>query len=245
MAKFDFDTKKLSLFRRFVMFLNEVSDEAQDISEIVKDDNAEAGEVTVKYWVNDDHYMQVDGEGYVRDEESNLVAEGKYLLQDGSYIVVDKNNKFVETLKGTDENIDNDELPSEAPIAEEKVKKEDEDEKNNEKTEGEDDGEDPEASDAPVPLEPEAPDAAPEAEPAATLVPYEIDGEEFLLPQPVVDYIKTLLGQNDEQMREVQMLRSRIPSAEPVPSVGNGEKKEKGDKFEGLSGIIRLMNSRK
>ena len=248
MAKFDFDTKKLSLFRRFVLFLNEVSDEAEAISDIVKDDNAEAGEVTVKYWVNDDHYMQVDGEGYVRDEESNLVAEGKYLLQDGSYIVVDENNKFVETLQGTDENIDDDEKPEEAPIAEEKVKKDEENEENNEEDEpvvdepqGEDGGEPAEGADVPLPVDIEAPDAAPEAEPAATLVPYEIDGEEFLLPQPVVDYINGIVGENKEKMAEVQMLRSRIPSAEPIPTVQKGEKED----YQGLSGIIKLMNHRK
>lgn len=248
MAKFDINNKQMSLFRRFVMFLNEVTDEAEAIADVVRDDNAEAGEVTVKYWVDNDHYMQVDSEGFVRDEESNLVAEGKYMLQDGSYIVVDKDNKFVETLEGTDENIDEDEKPEEAPIAEEKVKKDEENEENNEEDEpvvdepqGEDGGEPAEGSDEPLPVDPEAADEVPEAEPATTLVPFEIDGEEFLLPQPVVDYINGIVGENKEKMAEVQMLRSRIPSAEPIPTVQKGEKED----YQGLSGIIRLMNHRK
>lgn len=248
MSKFDFNKKELSLFRKLVMFLNEVSEDASDIADIAKKDEAESGEVSLKYWINDQEYIEVDAEGFVRDTEGNLVAEGKYALADNSFLIVDQNNKFVETMAGTDENIDEDEKPVEAPIAEAKVdneKKEDEDEEDDEKTEGEDDGEDPEASDAPVPVDIEAPGEAGEPEPASTLAPFDINGEEFLLPQPVIDYIKTLLGQNDEQMREVQMLKSRIPSAEPIPTVGNGEKKGESNDFQGLSSIIRLMNSKK
>jgi hypothetical protein len=83
MTKLDVNSKQLNLFQKFINFLNEVSSEAAEIADIAKNDSTDSGEVSLKYYIDDEHYIEVDAEGFARDEEYNLVAEGEYLLADG------------------------------------------------------------------------------------------------------------------------------------------------------------------
>ena len=239
---------------------------------------------TVVRFLDDEHWIEVDAEGFARDTEYNLVAEGEYLLADGSYIVIDGNNKFVETKVGekSDESVE----PVEAPIAEEKLKDEDKenDEKDKEddsepKDEGdgengepsnedkpmgdEEDGEgsdeddeekkrvanavveedDKEKKDEELPIEEEPKEEVPVEEPTeeipTTLVPFEIDGVEYNLPQEVVDFINSLIAAKDSVMSELSLMKERMPSASPIPAV-IAQSSEAED--NGLFDAIRLLN---
>lgn len=278
MSKLDVTSKQLNLFQKFVAFMNEVSAEAAEIADVAKNDETESGEVSLKYYVDNEHYIEVDSEGFARDEESNLVAEGRYLLADGNYLVVNGENKFVGTEAASVEN--EGETPIEAPIAEEKLK-DDEDDKEDEeteKTEGEADGE---ASGEPIDTESEG-DAdgseedgegtaeedeekkrvasasvddkdeeevevptveEPSDEVPLTLVPFEIDGVEYQLPQEVVDYINSLVSAKEASMNELSLMKERIPSASPIPSVIN--QSVEGDETDGLFEAIRLLNRKR
>jgi hypothetical protein len=119
MQKLDVNSKQLNLFQKFINFMNEVAAEAEDISAVAKKDEAESGDVSLKYFIDEEHYIEVDAEGFARDAEFNLVAEGEYLLADGNYLIVDGSNKFVGTKASGDKDVE--EQPSEAPIAESKV----------------------------------------------------------------------------------------------------------------------------
>lgn len=278
MNKLDVTAKQMSLFQKFIAFMNEVSAEAEDIADVAKKDETNSGEVSLKYYIDDEHWIEVDAEGFARDTEYNLVAEGEYLLADGSYIVIDSDNKFVETKVGekSEEN-----EPLEAPIAEEKLKDEDEkkdDEENKEddsepKAEG--DGEDAEPSDEDKPMgdaedgegsdeedekkkrvangelddedkkdeEVEVPVEEPIEEPTeeipSTLVPFEIDGVEYTLPQEVVDFINSLIAAKDSVMSELSLMKERIPSASPIPTA-IAQSSEDGE--SNLFDAIRLLN---
>lgn len=105
--------KKMSVLNKFILFLNEVTDEADAIADVAVDDATDSGEVTLTYTLDSGDILTVDSEGIVRDKELAPVAEGKYLLEDGATLIVDASNKFVET-KVTEE-----EKPEEAPIAQE------------------------------------------------------------------------------------------------------------------------------
>lgn len=112
----EIDKNTVNLFQKFLAFMNTVTDNAEAIVEQTKKDEAQSGEVTLRYWLDNVHYMQVDAEGFVRDEEMNLIATGKYMLADGSYIEVDENNKFVKT--ATQDAANEEKETIEAPIAE-------------------------------------------------------------------------------------------------------------------------------
>lgn len=272
MRKLDVTEKQLSLFQKFISFMNEVSAEAKEIADVAKADETNSGEVTLKYYLDDEHYMEVDAEGFVRDEEYNLVAEGEYKLADGNVIVVDANNKIVET-KGVSEG--GGEEPIEAPIAESKI----DDEKDDKKDEGESDGEgadvesegdavgDEEGTEddeekkrvagasiedeekiedeAPVdeaPIDEVPTEEVPTEEPPLALVPFEINGVEFMLPQEVVDYINSLIGEKDSAINEIALMKENIPSASPIPTVINQSIEDEKD---GLYNAIRLLNYKK
>lgn len=274
MDKLDVTAKQMNLFQKFIAFMNEVSTEAEEIADIAKKDEAESGEVSLKYYLDDEHYIEVDAEGFARDEEYNLVAEGEYLLADGNTLVVDANNKFVETRAGSVESEDN--APLEAPIAEEKLKDEDED-KNDEgkdeepKTEG--DGEDTEPKSEGEPMgdtedaestadedeekkrvagaevdkdeeEIEVPVVEPTEELPSTLVPFEIDGVEYQLPQEVIDFINSLIAAKDSVQSELMQMKERIPSAAPIPAVINQSAVEE-DETSGLFEAVRLLNRKR
>ena len=280
MNKLDVTGKELNLFQKFIGFLNEVSAEASELADIAKKDEAESGEVSLKYYLDDEHYMEVDAEGFVRDEEYNLVAEGEYKLADGNVIVVGSDNKLVET---KEEGEVSEEEPVEAPLAEEKLKdeeKKDEDVKEDEgepksesgdtESEGdavgdaegnEDDDEekkkvagaeldDKEKKDEEVPVEApveEVPtEEQPTEEPPLTLVPFVIDGVEYQLPQEVVDYINALVGEKDNAMNEIALMKEQMPSATPIPTVINQSVESVEDsETDGLFSAIKALNRKR
>jgi hypothetical protein len=272
MSKLDVTNKQMSLFQKFIQFMNEVSSEAAEIADIAKKDETDSGDVSLKYFVDDEHYIEVDAEGFARDEEFNLVAEGEYLLADGNTIVVDANNKFVETKSAGEEKV---EEPIEAPIAEEKLKKEDDEEDKGE-TEGEPGDAEPEdkpmgdeegaeatdeededkkrvagaeiegeeeKKDEELPIEEEPKEEVPVEEPVeelpATLVPFEIDGVEYQLPQEVVDFINSLIAAKEASMSELSLMKERMPSVSPIPAVINQSTESEEN---GLFDAIRLLN---
>lgn len=264
----DINNKQMSLFQKFVAFMNDVASDAAEIADVAKHDTTDSGEVSLKYYIDNEHYIEVDAEGFARDEEYNLVAEGKYLLADGNYLVVDGNNKFVETQAGTVENENEENAPTEAPIAEMKIK-DDEKEKKDEEAEGNMDKpnfEGEPSNDKPSvkvndegdekPIEDsdeedkkkkrvsnaELDDEAPMEEAPLTLVPFLIDGVEYQLPQEVVDYINSLIGDKDNVMNEIALMKERIPSAQPIPSV---IKQSSEDDNLGLFDAIRMLNYKK
>ena len=265
MTKLDVNSKQLNLFQKFINFLNEVSSEAAEIADIAKNDETNSGEVSLKYYIDDEHYIEVDAEGFARDEEYNLVAEGEYLLADGNTFVVDANNKFVETKSVGDEKA---EEPLEAPIAEEKLKDEEDEENKEDDSEpkAESDGEDDNASveDAPVEPEKDGEDAdeekkkvanavedeepkeeelpieeEPKEEIPSTLVPFLIDGVEYQLPQEVVDFINSLIAAKDASMSELSLMKERMPSASPIPSV---IAQSSNEETNGLFDAIKMLN---
>lgn len=261
MSKLDVTNKQMNLFQKFIQFMNEVSSEAAEISDIAKNDATESGEVSLKYYIDDEHYIEVDAEGFARDEESNLVAEGEYKLADGNVLVVDSNNKFVETKAVSDAEV---EEPVEAPLAESKVEdeenKKDEDEEDNTEDEGETSGDTsdvesegdvestPEDTETPAEEGEETPveepvEEVPVEDVPAALVPFEIDGEEFLLPQPVVDYINSLKGEGDVMKAELMQMKDNTPSAKPIPTVFSQSSIE--DETVGLADAIRLLNQKR
>lgn len=102
MSKLDVTGKQLKLWNKFVLFLNEVVDEGEEIIDEAKKDETESGEVKLVYTLADESEVSVDSEGYVRDGESNLMLVGEHLLLDGNYLVVDADGKFVETREGVE-----------------------------------------------------------------------------------------------------------------------------------------------
>ena len=259
MQKIDFTHKQMNLFQKFIQFMNEISSEAAEIADIAKNDATDSGEVSLKYYVDDEHYIEVDAEGYARDEESNLVAEGEYKLADGNVLIVDADNKFVETKAVADVET---EEPVEAPIAEKMEKADDEkDEEDDENAEGEASGDTgdvesegdvegtPEDTEAPAEEGGETPEEVPAEEPVeeipSTLVPFEINGEEFMLPQPVVDYINSLKGEGDEVKAQLMQIKERMPSATPIPSVISQSSVEKNEDNIDLFDAVRLLNQKR
>ena len=274
----DINNKQMSLFQKFVAFMNDVASDAAEIADVAKHDTTDSGEVSLKYYIDNEHYIEVDAEGFARDEEYHLIAEGKYLLADGNYLVVDGNNKFVETQAGTVENENEENAPTEAPIAEMKIK-DDEKEKKDEETEdnmdkpnseGEPSDDKPsvevndEGDEKPIEdsdeedkkkkriphaelddeekKKEEVPSEEPTEEAPLTLVPFLIDGVEYQLPQEVVDYINSLIGDKDNVMNEIALMKERIPSAQPIPSV---IKQSSEDDNLGLFDAIRMLNYKK
>lgn len=279
----DINSKQMSLFQKFVAFMNEVSAEASELADIAKKDETDSGEVSLKYYLDDEHYMEVDAEGFVRDEEYNLVAEGEYKLADGNIIVVDANNKLVETKAESDVK---EEEPVEAPLAEEKLKDEEKEKKDDEdvkEDEGKVDGEsgatepegdavgdeegaesddkekkkvagaeldDKEKKDEEIPVEApveEVPtEEQPTEEPPLTLVPFVIDGVEYQLPQEVVDYINALVGEKDNAMNEIALMKEQIPSATPIPTVINQSVESVEDsETDGIFNAIKALNRKR
>lgn len=257
MNKLDVNAKQMNLMQKFIQFLNEVSVEAADISDIAKKDGTESGDVSLKYFIDDEHWIEVDAEGFARDEEMNLVAEGEYKLADGNVLVVNSENKFVETKPMAEEN---EEAPVEAPIAEKKVEDEDEkkDEEVDEPADGQDESVDDETPAEDVPTNDEEPsEASPEGEPTEVvepteeepieeLVPFEIDGVEYMLPQPVIDYINQLMGDKSVIAEELAQMKERIPSAQPVGAViKQSAVVENDNDGMDLFDAIRLLNTKR
>lgn len=233
----------LELFQKFIAFLNEVSVEAEDIAAEAKKDETNSGDIELKYYLDDEHYFIVDGEGFVRDENGEKIEQGSYKLADGNVFTVDENGKFVSTeaIAEADE-----EDKVEAPIAETFEEKEEyeEDKKDVEepKEEGGNEDAEPDSEDAPVDgdevgevpaeeddkrvsdddekLEEELPvEEEPEEKPLVNALPYEIDGVEYLLPAEVIEYIESLKTSKIEVEEKLTKMSEQTPSASPIGTV--------------------------
>ena len=234
----------LELFQKFIAFLNEVSVEADGIATEAKKDMTNSGEIELKYFIDDEHYFVVDGDGIVRDENGEQIAEGEYKLADGNVFVVDSNSKFVET-KAVGEEEDK----VEAPIAEtfeEEKKDEEKDKENMEKHKGEDRNGDSEPGYEDVDVDDEKYDETPrkkdckdvprdddekleeapigeepkdEENPLVNAIPYEINGVEYLLPKEVIDFIESLKTSKIEVEEKLTKMSEQTPSASPIGTV--------------------------
>ena len=234
----------LELFQKFIAFLNEVSVEADGIATEAKKDMTNSGEIELKYFIDDEHYFVVDGDGIVRDENGEQIAEGEYKLADGNVFVVDSNSKFVET-KAVGENEDK----VEAPIAETfEEEKEDEkkDKEDMEKPKGEDRNGDSKPGYEDVDVDDEKYDETPrekdckdvprdddekleeapigekpkdEENPLVNAIPYEINGVEYLLPKEVIDFIESLKTSKIEVEEKLTKMSEQTPSASPIGTV--------------------------
>lgn len=255
--------KTLNLFQKFVAFLNEVSQEAEDLKDEALKDETNSGEIELKYYLDDEHFFVVDGDGFVKDENGENISEGEYKLADGNIFVVDGDGKFVETRALTEQAGDEE---VEAPIAE-GFKKEDKVEEEEEKEdETKDDTNDGEVDNEAEPAEGEAADEADEAadtdsdkedgetanedepvekdedddekKPTVNAFPFEIDGVEYLLPEEVINYIQNLQTSKVEVEEKLTNLSNQTPSAQPVGAVVKNGTPSKddviNDRFEAL-----------
>lgn len=234
----------LELFQKFIAFLNEVSVEADGIATEAKKDMTNSGEIELKYFIDDEHYFVVDGDGIVRDENGEQIAEGEYKLADGNVFVVDSNSKFVETKAVAEE-----EDKVEAPIAEtfeEEKKDEEKDKEDMEKPKGEDRNGNSEPGYEDVDVDDEKYDETPrekdckdvprdddekleeapmygepkeEDNPLVNAIPYEINGVEYLLPKEVIDFIESLKTSKIEVEEKLTKMSEQTPSASPIGTV--------------------------
>ena len=234
----------LELFQKFIAFLNEVSVEADGIATEAKKDETNSGDVELKYFLDDEHYFVVDGEGIVRDENGEQIEEGEYKLADGNVFVVDSNSKFIETKAVAEE-----EDKVEAPIAEtfeeekedEEKDKEDveepkgedgngdsepsnedvhvDDEKDNETPRKEDDKDVPRDDDEKLEETPIEEEPKEEEKPLVNAIPYEINGVEYLLPVEVIDFIESLKTSKVEVEEKLTKMSEQTPSASPIGTV--------------------------
>lgn len=212
---------KFNILQKFIMFLNEVSDEAAQIEEIVSQgDNTDSGVVSLKYYIDADKFIEVLADGTCQDAEGNVVADGEYKLQDNSILVV-KEGKFVETKEA--------EVVVEKPeeVAEPQIEM-NEEEKKEEETDLE---------------EPEDKKIEEEVTPAFTLVDIEIEGETYQVPQEVFDYIKNLEKKGEESIKEIQELKKVTPSTAKIEaSLSDNTKNDTNDK---LANAIAMLNRKK
>lgn len=214
----------LELFQKFIAFLNEVSVEADGIATEAQKDVTNSGIVELKYYLDDEHYFTVDGEGIVRDEDFNVVEMGDYRLADGNILTVGEGGKFIETKA-----VEGEENKVEAPIAETFEEEEKKDEKKTTKCEREDKRDDAEPDVKDVPMGDEKPfedggkedaeEVKKDDEPMTNAVPYLIDGVEYALPVEVVNYIKNLLASKVEVEEKLTEMADQTPSAMPIGTV--------------------------
>ena len=228
----------LELFQKFIAFLNEVSVEADGVATEAQKDETNSGIVELKYYLDDEHYFTVDGEGIVRDENLNVVEMGDYRLADGNIFSVGEGGKFIETKA-----VEEEENKVEAPIAETFEEEEKKDEEDDKESEGEDKPNDAEsdAEDVPVDdeksdedggkedaeddekdkLEDEEPKKEDEEEekPMVNAVPYSINGVEYVLPVEVVSFIESLITSKVEVEEKLTEMADQTPSAMPIGTV--------------------------
>lgn len=238
--KFDVNPKMAKIFNKFMLWYNETVDTAEELADIAKADETESGEVSLKYYTSDTDYIEIKEGGVAVASDGSAVEDGEYPLVDGSVIVI-ADGKFVET-KVKEEA---EEEPVEAPVAEEK---EDEKEKpaDEEKSEEEEKPADEEGEEKKTDEEEETQEEV-EVDAPYTLVPVEIDGVEFQVPQEVADYIHTLedgLSSAEEVSenfrKEIAQMKDRMPSTKPVTSAVKQSKEEVVEKpsFATLIGAL-------
>lgn len=245
--KFDVNPKMAQVFSKFMLWYNQVVDQADELADIAKADETESGEISLKYYTSDTDYIEIKEGGVAVASDGNTPADGEYPLVDGSVLVI-ADGKFVET-KAVDET---EEEPVEAPVAEEKQEDEEkpaeeEEEKPADEEEKPVDGEEKPAED-----EEKDEEAQEEVEVDApyTLVPIEIDGVEFNVPQEVADYIKTL-EQNlsgaeevsENFRKEIAQLKERVPSVKPVSTVVK-QSKEEIEQKPSFASLINTLNKK-
>ena len=220
--KFDVNPKMAKVFNKFMLWYNQTVDTAEELADIAKTDETESGEVSLKYYTSDTDYIEIKEGGVAVASDGSTVEDGEYPLVDGNVIVI-ADGKFVET-KVKEEA---EEEPVEAPVAEEKD--------NNEEKPA---GKGCEEKETQEEVEIDAP---------YTLVPVEINDAEFMIPQEVADYIRTLedrLSSSEEVSenfrKEIAQMKERIPSTNPVTTVVKQSKEEVVEKpsFGALIGAL-------
>lgn len=248
----------LELFQKFIAFLNEVSVEADGVATEAQKDETNSGIVELKYYLDDEHYFTVDGEGIVRDENLNVVEMGDYRLADGNIFSVGEGGKFIETKA-----VEEEENKVEAPIAETFEEEEKKDEEDDKESEGEDEPNDAEsdAEDVPVDdeksdedggkedaesdekdkLEDEEPKKEDEEEekPMVNAVPYSINGVEYVLPVEVVSFIESLITSKVEVEEKLTEMAEQTPSAMPIGTVV----KTTEDNVEDINARVSMFSS--
>ena len=240
--KFDVNPKMAKIFNKFMLWYNETVDTAEELADIAKADETESGEVSLKYYTSDTDYIEIKEGGVAVASDGSAVEDGEYPLVDGSVIVI-ADGKFVETK--VKEEVE--EEPVEAPVAEEK---EDEEEKpaDEEKSEEEDKPADEEGEEKKDDEEETQEEV--EVDAPYTLVPVEIDGVEFQVPQEVADYIHTLedgLSSAEEVSenfrKEIAQMKDRMPSTKPVTSAVKQSKEEVVEK-PSFASLINTLNKK-
>lgn len=234
-VKFDVSPKMAKVFNKFMLWYNQTVDEAEALADIAKDDATESGEVTLKYYTSDTDYIEIKEGGVAVASDGSTPEDGEYPLVDGSVLVI-ADGKFVET-KPVDEASEEDK-PEEAPIAEEK---EDEEDKEDKDAEGEDNADEDKPADEEVKDEEDDEKEQEEVEAPYTLVPVEIDGVEFQVPQEVADYIHSLEGMSENFRKEIAQMKDRLPSAKPVHTVVK-QSKEVVNNEPSFSGLFDALN---
>lgn len=224
------------LFEKFMLWYNEVSAEASELSDIAKGDNTESGEVSLKYYTSDSDYIEISTDGTAIASDGTVLEDGEYPLADGNVLVIE-NGKFLETR--TVEQSDEPE-PVEAPVAE---AQEDDEEKKEEKTD-----ETPEDKEDEKPEDTDEEKQEEVETPAFTLVEIEIAGETFRVPQQVADYIKSLeetAGMTENFRKEVIRLKAVTPTAKPVGAAVKENAVEESHAFttaDLISGLNKKLN---
>ena len=239
--KFDVNPKMAKIFNKFMLWYNETVDTAEELADIAKADETESGEVSLKYYTSDTDYIEIKEGGIAVASDGSAVEDGEYPLVDGSVIVI-ADGKFVET-KVKEES---EEEPLEAPVAEEK---EDEKPADEEKSEEEDKPADEDGEEKKTDEEEETQEEV-EVDAPYTLVPVEIDGVEFQVPQEVADYIHTLedgLSSAEEVSenfrKEIAQMKERIPSTNPITTVVKQSKEDVVEK-PSFASLINTLNKK-
>ena len=235
----------LELFQKFIAFLNEVSVEADGVATEAQKDGTNSGIVELKYFLDDEHYFTVDGEGIVRDEEMNVVEMGDYRLADGNVFSVGEGGKFIETKAAEEE-----ENKVEAPIAETFEEKDKKDEEDGKEPQGEVKPNGAQADAEDVPMGDEKPnedgrekddekDKLEEEKPMSNqLVPYEINDMEYMLPIELVKYIEGLINSKAEAEEKVTQMAAQTPSTMPIGTVV-----KTADETDDINGRVSMFSS--
>ena len=235
----------LELFQKFIAFLNEVSVEADGVATEAQKDGTNSGIVELKYFLDDEHYFTVDGEGIVRDEEMNVVQMGDYRLADGNVFSVGEGGKFIETKAAEEE-----ENKVEAPIAETFEEKDKKDEEDGKEPQGEVKPNGAQADAEDVPMGDEKPnedgrekddekDKLEEEKPMSNqLVPYEINDMEYMLPIELVKYIEGLINSKAEAEEKVTQMAAQTPSTMPIGTVV-----KTADETDDINGRVSMFSS--
>lgn len=243
MNKLDFNEKTMNLFQKFIAFLNEVSVEADGVATEAKKDGTNSGVVELKYYLDDEHYFTVDGEGIVRDEEMNIVQMGDYRLADGNVFTVGEGGKFVETKAAEEE-----ENKVEAPVAETFEEKDKKDEETCKGIQGEIKPNGAQVDDEDVPMGDEKPyedgrekddeDDRIEDNAMSQVVPYEINDKDYMLPIEVVKYIEGLISSKVDAEEKVTQMAAQTPSAMPIGTVVKN-----ADETDDINGRVSMFSS--